>query len=264
MEYGDIAKGYKDEEIFQDYAMRSFQRSIEIADMIFNDGIQTLFLVGIMPGQTQRDTTYQLNLAKSLRILADENAWDLYANHDIGVMFRGNWEYLLNQLDVPDILDSYLTIEEHTAPYRSRLLIWTTAEETIPSPLAPLIAESIHQTGQLPPTSLLVETYYSRALSHIDIFIGHNKPSLKSQIPPLLEANDLYFTMTPSYYLDLPQWRHILYDHLFARRGNKRDYDTWTQASVNDLRTFYANHRRSILGVGNYQPLTQTWRPETE
>ena len=107
----------------------------------------------------------------------------------------------------------------------------------------------------------LAEAYYGRSVQHADIFISQNKPSLTSQVPPLLTLGDVYFTVAPSYYMDFDKWRRIIYDHLFARKRNTRDYADMEPATLEELSKFYQTNLGTVMGLGTYHETSQTWRP---
>lgn len=261
LEHGDVSVGYSRADQFLDYTRRSLRRTIEIADMMFSDGIRTLFVVGVMPGQNKRDPEYRRNLAAAVEFMANQEAQELYAQFDVGVLFRGAWSEMFEALGLPHLFEKCSDLEHETAPQRERWLIWLTQDDPIPRSLVPLLADSLRTTGELPPQAALCTAYYGRPLTDIDIFIGHNKPTAASQFPPLLTVNDLYFTVTPSYYLDQHQWRGILYDHLFTRGASYRDYTAFDPGAMDDLRAYYQANQGIVLGVGTQHASTQTWRP---
>lgn len=262
LEYGDTRVGYGERDQFLDYGRRAVRRTVELLDMIFRDGISTIFVVGNTPEQDTRNLEYTNNLAWSYGVIADETSQDLYAKYDIGVLFRGAWEQSLARLGASgDILASFREVEAKTA-HRERWMIWLAYDNApIPQSLAPLVADSIQKTGMLPDRATLCQAYYGRPLQYADIFLSNNKPSTKHMCPPLMVLGDLYFTVNPSYYMDQWQWRHILYDHLFARRRHYRDYKTFKPDVMDEMRSFYAANQGVTLGVGTHHAISQTWRP---
>jgi hypothetical protein len=140
-------------------------------------------------------------------------------------------------------------------------LVWVTDDEPNPHALVPLVNKALEETGEMPARSALCEAYYGRGLTHADIFIGNNKPTIEGQLPPLLTLGDLYFTVNPSYYVDRPQWRTILYDHLFARRSRYRDWAAIGPEHMEEMGEFYRANQGVTLGVGHHHAPSQTWRP---
>ena len=91
LEHGDLSVGYDPEHIFLEYAKLSLRRTIEIADVMFSDGLRTLFVIAVMPGQFMRSQTYSDNVARALGLMVDDEMKELYAEHEIGMVFRGAW-----------------------------------------------------------------------------------------------------------------------------------------------------------------------------
>lgn len=262
--HGEVSQGYTQPERFQDYAVRSMLRVIEIASMMFADGIRTMFAAVYVPAMTHRDEEYLKNLSWVYNVMIDDTARELYKSHGMSVLFRGNWSRTLELVGSQDLSHQFNQVEQATAGNNGQL-IWLT-EETgpIPPALVDLVTEHLSQTGELPDRNSLAEAYYGFPLTHADIFIGHNKPTLGTLIPPLLTLGDLYYTVTPSLSMSRTQWRKILYDHLFSRRGWFRDYRTVDEDAIHTLHEFYQQQHEVVLGVGKYHEKTQTWHPDLE
>lgn len=260
LEYGDISQGYDEPERFREYGRRVIERVIEMTDILFSDGVESVFLVGFGGSQGRRNVGYVDNLKWVYNLLIDDTSRLLYDLHDIGVLFRGDWGSIFTQLGADDLTGEFAKIEQETAA-RQRWLIWYVPDDLIPSSLVPLVAEHIDRTGAMPDRATLSQAYYGRPFQDVDILIGNNKPSITNICPPLLSLKDLYFTVSPITYLEHRQWRTILYDHLFARRGQYRNFTALTPADLEEMRAFYAGTQDDIIGVGSYHDPTQSWRP---
>jgi hypothetical protein len=261
LEHGDTSRGYDEAARFRDYSRRTLRRILELADMMFTDGLRTVLVVGMTPRQSSRTATYNQNLTESLALLADRDAQELYARYQMGVLFRGGWQAAFERLGVAHLLSQCEEVERQTAPERERWLVWVAEDEPLPRSLVPLLTRTLEETGQMPDRAALCEAYYGRPLTHADIFISNNKPTIEGQLPPLLTVGDLYFTVNICFYMDRQQWRSILYDHLFARRGSYRDYTAMDAATIEEMRAFYQAHQGITLGVGTHDDASQTWRP---
>lgn len=262
LEYGDTRVGYGGVEQFTAYGRHAVRRTAEIAGMMAADGIDNVFVVGHMPGQDSRDPDYNRNLAWAYHVLVDEVAREVYDAHNLGVVFRGGWQQAFEHIGAADMIAACAALEADTAD-RNAWLIWLTDDEgPIPPSLAPMVAEHLQQTGEFPGRAALAEAYYGRPFAHVDIFLSNNKLSVKDMCPPLMTLGDLYFSVSPSYFMGQRQWRRILYDHLFARRRHYRDYTSLTAETVAELRAFYAEQQDVIMGVGTYHADSQTWRPD--
>jgi len=159
LEHGEPKLGYGDTERFYEYGRRVISRVLDMANMMFSDGIQTLFVMGFGGGQGQRDEGYLKNMAWAYEILADETTQALYTQYEIGVRFRGQWVPLFDQLGASDLSERYQALEQATASRRDRRLIWFVRDDMIPQSLAPLVSRSLQEQGRLPDRQTLCEAY---------------------------------------------------------------------------------------------------------
>lgn len=261
LEHGSTAEGYSKEAAFTDYGRRSLRRTVELVAMMARTGMQMVFVVGFVPGQDQRTQTYNANLRWGYELLVDDGARALYRQHDLGVLFRGGWDALFERLGAEHLSTAVRDLEAATAAQSKPWLVWLTQSAApVPQALTGLVAEHIRAHGRMPPREDLCAAYYNRPISHVDILLGHNKPSLAGLIPPMMTVGDAYFSVRPSYYLTRDTWRHILYDYLFSRRTSHRDYDAISAGDLESLRAFYDDSPHT-LGIGRLHEPTQTWRP---
>ena len=260
LEYGNMQEGYFQPDRFMAYSKAVFKRIVEIASMMMADGVKNVFIIAITPKISERTPEYRQFVADSLRLMADQEAQLLYAEASIRVGFKGRWQEILDAYEIPVVYNAFTDAETATAAGEHNLF-WCTQEDPIPAPLTPFVQEYLQTNNRLPNQSELCEAYYGETVTHADIFISNNKPSVTGQVPPLLSVGDLYFTMSPCLYLNQSDWRRVLYDHVFARRVTYRDYRKITEDSVNNLKNYYDNNRGKVIGVGAFHPDTQTWRP---
>jgi hypothetical protein len=258
LEHGDVAQGYTRQEAFADYGRKALRRTVEIVDMM---GAGTTFVVGFVPGQDERTEGYNANLRWAYELLVGEFALELYDRHNVGVMFRGGWLELFERLDAEHLNTGIDAVEWATLPDNPRRLIWLTqTPEPIPQALTPFVADYIREHGTMPPRAALCQAYYGRPITHVDVLLGHNKPSLEGLLPPMMTVGDAYFSLSPSYYMAEADWRSILYDHLYSRRTTHRDYNAMQADDLHSLRGYYQQNGHA-LGVGRIHQPTQTWRP---
>jgi hypothetical protein len=254
--------GYSQEQKFEQYARLVLERMVEHAGMMCADGVDTVFLVGFVPGQEARTEDYNRNAARFFHALADAQMRRAYDEQDLGVRFRGVWDEVAKKLGREDVLAEMKRIEEETSD-RKKWVVWLTGndQDVIPPSVLPLVVEHYQQHGTLADRATLTEAYYGRSLAKVDIFLGHNKPSVDSMTPPLLSLSDVYFSVTPSLFMEREQWRSILYDYLYLRRGHFRNYEVVTAEALGELKDFYDQHWGAVMGVGERHEPTQTWRP---
>ncbi|MCC6905017.1 MAG: hypothetical protein IT326_04180 [Anaerolineae bacterium] len=260
LEHGNPRQGYHQPHEFESYGRLVIDRVMEIAAIIFADGVQTLFIPGFAGGQGSRNPEYHRNMQWVYRMLVDDVTRRLYDRYQMGVVFRGAWRRLFEWLNADDLARDFEVLEQE-AQGRERRLIWYVADDFIPVEVLPLVRDSLNVTGAMPAMATLSEAYYGRPLEKVDIFIGNNKPSVAGLCPPLLSLGDLYYTVSPITYLQADDWRRILYDHLFERRGHYRDFQSMDETTIEEMRQFYTATQGAIIGTGAYHRASQSWRP---
>jgi tuberculosinol/isotuberculosinol synthase len=126
--------------------------------------------------------------------------------------------------------------------------------------VADFSAHYYEMNGRVPEKRDVIEMYYGEYVEPVDLFIGFDRFSAFDM--PLLATGeeDLYFTVSPSPYLDQAQLRGILFDHLFKRPAPEPEYSGLLPAELDDLRNFYATNRLNTLGTGKL--LHGIWIPE--
>jgi tuberculosinol/isotuberculosinol synthase len=115
--------------------------------------------------------------------------------------------------------------------------------------------------GHLPDRREIVQAYYGEYVEPVDFFIGFDR--LASFDMPLIATGneDLYFTVSPSPYMDAYTLRAILYDHLYARRVDEASYKTLSPSDWQTMRKFYTLNRRHVLGLGHRHESGNFWFP---
>jgi hypothetical protein len=107
----------------------------------------------------------------------------------------------------------------------------------------------------------LVEAHYGEYVEPVDFFIGFGPPTV-FDMPLIATGNeDLYFSVSPSPYLDTPTLQAILYDLLYARRVDDTDYACLTPAERQAMADFCAPNRRPVLGLGQKHTSGYFWQP---
>jgi hypothetical protein len=95
-----------------------------------------------------------------------------------------------------------------------------------------------------------VKAFYGEPVSPADLFIGFDAPTAFDM--PLLDKGgvDLYFTLSPSPYLDRTTVRKILYDWIFVRNGRGAAYPSLASEALEHMREYYRMSHRSVIGYG--------------
>jgi tuberculosinol/isotuberculosinol synthase len=118
------------------------------------------------------------------------------------------------------------------------------------------------QHGTLPNKRQIVENYYGEEMPPVSLFIGFDRFSAFDMPLIATGSEDLYFTVSPSFYMSDLQLRRILYDHLFTRKTIEQDYEELPAAAIARMADFYHLNQHTTLGLGKLQD--GFWYPDAK
>jgi adenosine tuberculosinyltransferase len=175
---------------------------------------------------------------------------DFYQEYGVRVRFYGDYRKYLRGTSFESVCDVFDQLGEATqGNTRFRLLYGVFGHDPVET-VAELAIRYYQQHQQLPEKRTLVTLYYGEYIPPVSFFIGFERFSAFDM--PLIATGeeDLYFTVSPSFYLDQDQLRTILYDHMFARRVTEQDYEALSPDAIQRMRDFYAHNQGVIQGIG--------------
>jgi hypothetical protein len=112
----------------------------------------------------------------------------------------------------------------------------------------------------LPTRQEIIEAYYGEYVEPVDLFIGFDQLAA-FDMPLIATGNeDLYFTISPSPYLDTTTLRSILYDHMYARKVDD-NYESLNEDDWRMMDKFYRLNRHGVLGIGRAYQEGKFWHP---
>jgi len=231
------------------------QRHVELYRLLFDHGLDTLLTPVFGPDLLERGEEYMQIAAEGLaRLAADSHFLEFYHTYQVRVRFYGDYRNFFRATAYADLSDLLDEASSRTAQHeRYRLFFGVCAQEAV-GVIAELVVGYYIQHGHTPDSCTLVELYYGEPVSPVDLFIGFDKLCV-FDMPLLATGNeDLYFTVSPSPYLNERQLRGILYDHLFARRGGEPDPSTVGPDDWAWMKRFYRANSERTLGVGRLGP----------
>ncbi len=246
-------------------------RLIELSQLLFEHGVATLLMPLLSPHLFRaRGPAYTDQTVRALSLLTDDPRFlAFYRTYDVRVRFYGEFEAFLSAEGPAELVDRFNAVTTATAGNRRHRLFWGICADDAVNATASLAVRHYRENGVVPDRRALIEGYYGEYVPPVDIFISSAKPRAFDM--PLLSSGreDLYFTVTPSPYLNERQLRDILYDHMFSRRNDTHDYDAMSPDDWAALRQFYVLNQGKTLGVGArlrswgpWHPLPQVMLPE--
>ncbi len=245
---------------WQGYLKYGGQRFVEIVRMFFDHGVHTLFTHAIVPGQLEgKGEGYSpMALTSGMeRIAGTSEFLKFYDEYEVRVRFFGNYRQVLDGSRYADALALFDQIQERTRTYDRRRLFWGfNSEQDQITPILELAVQYYQHHGRVPNREEVVELHYDEPVEPVDVFISFNRSRTAALMPPLLGGRaDLYFTVGLSFDFSQQQLRSIFYDHLYARRGQHRDYSQLSASAFSEMQAFYRLNQGNVIGLGRrYEP----------
>ena len=244
----------------QAYMRLTWQRQIDLYKLFFDHGVDTLLTPIFGPDLLERGAEYQELVEPGLLwITQDQDLLDFYDEYDVRVRVYGDTRRYLHP-SYAHVLEAFDELTRRTAAHRRYRLFFGVCAHDATESVAEIGARTFQEQGRLPSRRQIVEAYYGEYVERVDFFIGFDRPA--SFDMPLIAtgSEDLYFTVSPSPYVDAETLRAILYDHLFARRVTE-DYGELSATNLGILGEFYKLNRHRVLGLGRQDASKSFWYP---
>jgi tuberculosinol/isotuberculosinol synthase len=236
---------------YMDIAMH---HHIELYKLFFNHGIDTLITPVIGPEILATRDEYMRKIGGEglARIVTHSAFLSFYKEYGVRVRFFGDYRNHLMNTPYEHLSDLFEGIAGTTGKNdRFRLFFGAFADNlNATSVVAEIAVQFFKEHGKIPDRKSIVEMYYGEYVDKANIFIGFDR--LATFDYPLINwgEEDLYFTISPSLYLDKHQLRSILFDHIYTRRTPEREYETLTPEEYRGIQEYYRNNKENIIGIG--------------
>ena len=254
--------GQKWEDPITAYMDLAGQNHIGLYRLFFDHGIETLLTPAFGPDLLSRGGEYVRRIGADglARLAAGPDFLSFYDEYDVRVHFYGDHRRCLAGTEFAYLSDLFEAAAERTRGHqRYRLFFGVFANDATHS-VAEYSAHYFQKHGRLPEKRELIEMYYGEHVGPVDLFIGFDRFSAFDMPLVTTGEEDLYFTVSPSPYMDQAQLRRILYDHLYTRRSPEPEYADLSPAELQEIRNFYTAQRGYTLGTGKL--LHGIWIPE--
>jgi len=241
------------------------RRHVELYRLFFDHGIETLLTPVFGPDILERGSSYAPVIEAGLIWFARDQAFlDFYDAYDVRVRVYGDAARYLEDTPYEDALVTFEKLATRTASHQQHRLFFGVCAHDATETVAKFGIKFHQLHGRPPSKQEIIEAYYGEYISPVDLFVGFDRPAAFDM--PLIAngSEDLYFTVSPSPYLDAETLRRILYDHIYARRIDDADYETLTANNLEALRIFYHQNIHHVLGLGQRQLNNAVWLPLTQ
>jgi tuberculosinol/isotuberculosinol synthase len=240
------------------------KRYIEIAQLLFDHGINTLLMPALSPYLMARGSDYVQLAANALTQLTDQPQFrNFYDAYKVRVRFYGDYKQCFVDTAFAHLPAQFDDLTAQTIGNGQHRLFWGVCAHDATETTIALSIRFYEKYGRQPDKQELISMYYGEAVPPVNIFISSAK--LRAFDMPLISSGreDLYYSVSPSPYFTESQLRDILYDHLYARRKEKIDYGTLPPEKWAELRTFYQANLSKTLGVGQKDD-SGFWHPASQ
>ncbi len=227
------------------------RRHVELYQLFFDHGVTTLLTPAFGPDLIERGEEYMQMAADGWRrLFTHPDFLDFFRTYQVRVRFYGDYRKFLGRTPYAYLSELFDELTAKTLAYDQRRLFFGVFAHDATETIVELGVRYHAQQGQLPDKRTLIDLYYGEYVEPVDLFIGFDKFSAFDMPLVSTGSEDLYFTISPSPYLTAEQLRSILYDHLYARRGEEPDYSVMTPAAQNQMRNFYQLNCGRTQGIG--------------
>lgn len=237
------------------------QRHIELYRLFFDHGIDTLITPAFGPDLLLRGDEYVRRIgAGGLAQLAEHPAFlDFYDDYDVRVHFYGDHRRFLHGTEFGYLSDLFDAASERTSSHKGFRMFFGIFGNDATQAAAEYSVQYFQQHNRIPEKRKMIEMYYGEYIEPVSFFIGFDRFSAFDM--PLIATGeeDLYFTVSPSLYMNASQLRGILYDHIYLRRSPDPEYSSMSREELQELRNFYIQNREYTLGTGEL--LHGIWTP---
>jgi tuberculosinol/isotuberculosinol synthase len=259
LEYG----GQKWDDPVTAYMDIAGRNHIGLYRLFFDHGIDTLLTPIFGLDLLSRGDEYvrRVGMGGLKRLVEHPTFLDFYDEYNVRVHIYGDHRRHLAGTGLAHLSDLFDEVAERTRHHdRFRLFFGVFAHDATQA-VAEYSVGFYQEHGRVPEKRELIEMYYGESVEPVDLFIGFDRFSVFDM--PLLATGeeDLYFTISPSPYMNERQLRGILYDHMVTRRCPEPDYVDLSPRELQDLRNYYASHHGYTLGTGRL--LHGIWTPNT-
>ncbi len=250
------------------YLTIMLEKYIEIFSLFFTHGVETVLTPIFGPDLVNRGDDYlEVAIQGMEDLVTDKKFLEFVKLNQVRVRFYGDYVRYFRGTRFDFLIRLFEQLTAETAHHSRYRLFWGVVGNDATEQIAEFGAKYYQQTNCFPSRKEIVESYYGEYVDPISLFIGFDKLSAFDMPILATGAEDLYFTTSPTPYLTKPQLRMILFDHLYARKGEP-EYDQFKLEDWERMRAFYETNKENTLGVGHkiagvWYPLPQVNGSET-
>jgi len=239
---------------FEAYARHGARITLQLLDRLFSCGLETVLVLNVWPADIVRRAEHlQKVVGYSRQFVLGTEAIESYARWQVRARLYGNFDISPVLAGVRPQLTA-LDLELAKCTSGQRLLLWGYSGGNA---LDEIIMRSVQLSASLgrPPSENEVRrACFPHGPETLDLYIGSGWLRIgNADLPPALNGGrtDVYSLSVLPFDLSEHQLRTILYDRLFRRAVlAATDEAGYEDLSLAALRSFYEQHKQTVLGIG--------------
>jgi tuberculosinol/isotuberculosinol synthase len=256
------------EDFAETYLRIAGQRHIELYRLFFDHGIDTLLTPVFGPDLLEKrgEDYIQIAVRGLLHLAQGSDLLSFYEDYEVRVRIYGDAHRYFRDTPYAQVLDAFDKLTRKTLSHRRHRLFFGICAHDAAETTAEFGARFHQEHGHPPTKRQIVEAYYGEYVEPVDLFIGFDQLAA-FDMPLIATGNeDLYFTVSPSPYMDEHTLRAVLYDHLYTRRVDETGYDELPPSVWSQMGEFYRANLGKVIGIGQrrggvWYPLPQVELP---
>jgi len=229
------------------------KRHIELYKLFLDHGVDTILAPVVRPDLIDRKDGYWQGALRGLALMADHPDFlEFYKDYGVRLHIYGEYQDYIRKEYCEDLLERFDKITSFTRPNKRCHLFFGLFMNDPTESITKLTINYYLKNGKAPNKRALIEMFYGEYVDPVDIFIGFGRFCIHDA-PLLLGNEDLYFTLSPSLYMDPHLLRKILYDHLYKKQKKMQDYRCLSSMDRDMMRKHYHDKSKEIFRVGENQ-----------
>jgi undecaprenyl diphosphate synthase len=242
---------------------------IDKVKIIFDHGLNTLFMPGVTHGNFKRTDQYVDTVTKiGLKYIFNDESWlNFYKEYDIKVKIYGDINFV-SKMGYDYVIKWIETVEEKTK-FNSTYKLYhglacSNSYENFR--ILDMAIDFYKKHNRNPTKEEIIKQYYGEHINDIDFFIRPTVFRDSDIQPPLISGRktQLYFPISPIVNFSIEMYREILYDMLFSRviTMSKKEWklEDLNEKQLEFIKTYYSENQSSILGIG--ERVGNLWLPK--
>lgn len=241
---------------FSKYIEASVDELVRIIEIFYSYGLETLVVPVLSDALKLRGASYLSQVSQAIpQFFTHKKLLDLFQRLNLRVRFFGDLDSFSSHRAV---MEDIVQVTKTNGP--RRLFFGIGIGNTV-NTLATLSVKYFQVHGVVADQRVLSEMYFGEFVPPANLLVNSGM-FYAAELPLLVDANtQLYYSVSPSFFMTEFQMREILYDYLFARQPIEVDYARLSPKDWQQMRAYFAQNKEIVLGIGEREVNWGLWYP---